>query len=123
MCLRFFLVTFLGGHGGFTVGPVYCSWDPQTSFFNKTSIKNGSHCIIYTFKNYFTIVFLVYSFQQNKRYLNGLLRNNVLVWSSVWAKTVCVISLDLWKRKKKILAYVGSGQGREAIQKMAMRER
>ena len=50
-------------------GSMHCSWDPQTYFFN----KNGSHGIIYTFKNYFATVFLVFNFQQNKWYPNGLL--------------------------------------------------
>ena len=34
------------------------------------NIKNGSHGIIYTFKNYFAIVFLVFSFNNNKFNLN-----------------------------------------------------
>ena len=38
------------------VGPVYCLKDLQISFFNETFIKNGSHSIIHTFKNYFAIV-------------------------------------------------------------------
>ena len=47
---------------GCLVGPVHCSWDPQTSFFfNKTFIKNGSHSTIHTFKNYFATVFSVFS--------------------------------------------------------------
>ena len=45
-----------------SVGPVHCSWDPQTSFFNKTFIKNESHDTIHTFKNYFTIIFSIFSF-------------------------------------------------------------
>ena len=58
-----------------------------------------------------------------------------MVWFSDWAKTVGVISLGLWKKRKNLklcripnhsttaLAYVGSGRGREAIQKMVTRER
>ena len=53
------------------VGPVYCSRDPQTSFFSNFFIKNGSHSTLNTFKNYFVSVFLVFSFQRNKLYLNG----------------------------------------------------
>ena len=49
------------------MGPVHYSQDPQTSFFSKIFIKNGSHGTIYTFKNYFVAVFSVFS---NKRYLN-----------------------------------------------------
>ena len=45
----------------FPVGLVHCSRDLQTSFFNKTFIKNGSYDIIHTFKNYFVIVFSVFS--------------------------------------------------------------
>ena len=33
----------------------------QTSFFNKTFIKNRSYSITHTFKNYFVIVFSVFS--------------------------------------------------------------
>ena len=43
---------------------------PINLFFNKTFIKNGSHCTIHSFKNYFATMFLVFSFQQNKRYPN-----------------------------------------------------
>ena len=35
------------------------------------NIKNGSHGTIHTFKNYFTTVFSVFSFNKNKLYLNG----------------------------------------------------
>ena len=44
---------------GFSSGLVHYSWDLQTSFFNKTFIKNGSHDTIHTFKNYFVTVFSV----------------------------------------------------------------
>ena len=44
-----------------SVGPVHYSRDPQTFFFNKTFIKNGSHGTIHTFKNYFVTVFSVFS--------------------------------------------------------------
>ena len=38
-------------------------WVPCTTniFFSNFSIKKGSHGTIYTFKNYFAIVFLVFS--------------------------------------------------------------
>ena len=57
-----------------SVGPVHCSQDPQTLLFSNFFIKNGSHGIIHTFKNYFVTVFSVFSFQfqQNKFYPNGL---------------------------------------------------
>ena len=59
----FFLSAFLTlcGCGGFSVGPVHCSWDPQISFFNITFIKNGSHGTIHTFKIYFATVFSIFS--------------------------------------------------------------
>ena len=69
--LRFFFFFFLEKR--VSMGPVYCSWDSQTSFFSKTFIKNWSHGTIHTFKNYFVTVFSVFSFQQNKRYPNTLL--------------------------------------------------
>ena len=40
---------------------VYCSWDSQTSFFNKFFIKYESHRTIHTFKNYFSTVLSVFS--------------------------------------------------------------
>ena len=44
-------------------GSVHCSRNPQTFFFRKTFIKNESYYIIHIFKNYFTIVFLVFNHQ------------------------------------------------------------
>ena len=41
---------------------MYCSWDLQLLYIKK-SIKNGSHDTIHTFKNYFAIMFSVFSFQ------------------------------------------------------------
>ena len=43
------------------VGPVYCLRNLQTLLFSNFFIKNGSHNTIYTFKNYFTIVFSVFN--------------------------------------------------------------
>ena len=43
------------------VDPMHCLRDPQTSFFSNFFIKNGSHGIIHTFKNYFAIIFSVFS--------------------------------------------------------------
>ena len=43
------------------VGLVHYSRDPQTHFFNKIFIKNKSHGTIHIFKNYFTIVFSIFS--------------------------------------------------------------
>ena len=42
--------------------------DPQITLFNNFFIKNGSHSTIYTFKNYFAIMFSVsvFSFSKNK---------------------------------------------------------
>ena len=45
----------------FLVGSVHCLRDTQIYFFNKIFIKNGSHNIIYTFKNYFATLFSVFS--------------------------------------------------------------
>ena len=44
--------------------------DPQISFFINFFIKNRSHGIIYTFKNYFATVIsaISFQFQQNKSY-------------------------------------------------------
>ena len=42
------------------VGLVHDLWDSQVLYSEK-NIKNGSHDIIHTFKNYFAIVFSVFS--------------------------------------------------------------
>ena len=58
--------------GMHTSGSYLLFTDPQTSLFSNFFIKNGSHDTIYTFKNYFTTVFSIFSFQfqQNKFYPN-----------------------------------------------------
>ena len=63
-CARDPLVLWTSTHWSkmaLSMGPMYCSRDPQTSFFTKPLIKNGSHSTIHTFKNYFAIVFSVFS--------------------------------------------------------------
>ena len=67
-CLAFSLLFFLFS---FLIQPHYMtkstvnsarmhrSWVPQISLFSHFFIKNGSHSIIHTFKNYFAIVFSV----------------------------------------------------------------
>ena len=55
------LTSKISGGQRFSVGPVYCSRDPQTSFFHQNFIKNGSHGTINIFKNYFVIIFSVFS--------------------------------------------------------------
>ena len=47
--------------------------NPQITLFSNFFFKNGSHNTIYTFKNYFAIVFSVsvFSFSKNKLNLNG----------------------------------------------------
>ena len=52
--------------------------DLQTSFFNKTFIKNGSHNTIHIFKNYFITVFSIVNkingIQTDRNHeMNGLL--------------------------------------------------
>ena len=55
---------------------VYCSQTPQTPLFINFFIKNGSYSTIHILKNYFAMVFSIFSFQfqQNKFYPN---RRNV----------------------------------------------
>ena len=59
---------------------MYCLRNPQPLYEKKK--KKGSHGTIYTLKNYFAIVFSVFSFQQNKLYPN---RPLVSIW--IWMKT------------------------------------
>ena len=52
----------------FSMGPVYCSWDPQVLYSaKKKNFKFGSYDTIHIFKNYFVTVFSIFS---NKRYPN-----------------------------------------------------
>ena len=69
------------------MGLIHYAQDPQTSFFTQTFIKNGSHDTIYTFKNYFTTVLLVFSFQQNKRYLNTPFYNSPYINAFIFQNT------------------------------------
>ena len=52
---------------------VHCSWISQILLFSHFFIKNGSHSIIHTFKNYFISVFSVsiFNFSKNKLNTNG----------------------------------------------------
>ena len=47
-----------------SVGPVYCSRDPQISLFSNFFIKNGFHGTSHLFKNGFATVFSVFSFSK-----------------------------------------------------------
>ena len=70
---RFLLFeTIITTHYSSTVHTLFthCSWNLQPLYSGK-KIKNGSHGTIYTFKNYFAIVFLVFNFSKNKLYSNG----------------------------------------------------
>ena len=74
--------------------------DPQTSVFSNFFIKNDSYGTIYTFKNYFTTVFLVFSFQfqQNKFYPNG----PIVITSKVLIGKVTMRSLTLARHLQSI---------------------
>ena len=87
--LFFWEVRFYGSNA-FPMGHVHCSQDPQTSFFSKNFIKNGSHDTIYIFKNYLVIVFSIFSFYQNKWYPNT---PKVFVWQRLFLPTYFTILL------------------------------
>ena len=63
--------------------------DPQILLFSNFFIKNGSHGTIYTFKNYFTTVFLVsvFSFSKNKLNPNGPIGDG----SSLVSSCICLL--------------------------------
>ena len=61
LTFHFFFFSLRSVFQCFLVGLVHYSQHLQTSFFNKTFIKNGFHGIIHTFKNYFFIMFLVFN--------------------------------------------------------------
>ena len=63
--------------------------DPQISLFSNFFIKNGPHCTIHTFKNYFTIIFFNFQFQFSvisKRTLNATHLKSHKSWtpSTLW---------------------------------------
>ena len=62
--------------------PMHCSRVPQITLFSNFFIKNGFHSTIYTFKNYFTTVFLVsvFNFSKNKLYPNGPITSFHFPW-------------------------------------------
>ena len=84
----FFLEERFCGFYAFLVGAVHCSQDPQTSFFSKIFIKNGFYSTIHIFKNYFTTVFSVLSFQfqQNKFYPNEHLIKREIEYTKLLTK-------------------------------------
>ena len=69
----------------FCVDPVHCS----SIDFSKINFKTGSHNIIHTFKNYFAIVFSVFSNKQfpNRPFLHLWVMNLLYV---EWVIGVCV---------------------------------
>ena len=76
------------------VGPVHCLRDLQTSLFSNFFIKNGSHSIIYTFKNYFITVFFSFQFSTlSKRTLRTLARPNASFFCFYF---VCLFSFFLF---------------------------
>ena len=73
--------------------------------FQPLFIKNESHGTIHTFKNDFTTVFSIFSFQQNKWYPNGflilkllfLVFPNVTVYGNM---AICLVSV--WNTKGEV---------------------
>ena len=61
---------------------------PTNIFFSKIFIKNRSHGTIHLFKNYFTIVFSVFS---NKRYPNS---PSVSAWMHISPLAFCVLAFQ-----------------------------
>ena len=85
---------------------------PQILLFNNFFIKNESYGTIHTFKNYFTTVFSVFSFQfqQNKLYLNirYISKNNLLfeefVIKSLWIRCSVILEEFIVGKKLGIVA-------------------
>ena len=63
MSLWFFFFFFLIFFFFFIAKDICSIYVSQTSFFSNFFIKNMSHDTIYTFKNYFATIFLVFNFQ------------------------------------------------------------
>ena len=63
-CVSFFFFFFELKYLTFSVNSARCALftDPQISLFSNFFIKNGSHGIIHTFKNYFATVFFSFQF-------------------------------------------------------------
>ena len=67
---------------------------PIVTLFRK-NIKNGSHGIIYTFKNYFTTVFSVFNFSNNKFNPNGSPSNIICIFFKIRvSKNICTCNVD-----------------------------
>ena len=93
--LLFFFLVAVMDFSSMNSAPVHCSRDLKNSLFSNFFIKNGSHGTIYTFKNYFAIVFSVFS--KNKLYPNGPSLSLSLWWCFFYKVTTwrdwCVFSL------------------------------
>ena len=73
---------------------------PASIFFRKNNFKTGSYGTIYTFKNYFVTVFLVFS---NKQYLNRPLINrmSLFLFPIVYLDSQLIKSTIVSSKKKK----------------------
>ena len=74
-------------------GFVYCLWNSQIFFLAKFCNKNGLYGTIYIFKNYFTIIFSIFS---NKWYLNRPLSSFTLVSVKKFVYFIIIIYLFLF---------------------------
>ena len=108
----FFFFFFFGkracGYYEFSVGPVHYLRDPKTSLFNNFFIKNGSHNIIYTFKNYFITIFSVFS-----NILEMIRVQMILLFVFIYEKTMYIVKHTLilknfclrWRKLIKIFFF------------------
>ena len=118
------LISGDNGYCSWTVAATFDYFNPQISFFSNFFIKNWSHGTVYTFKNYFAIVFsffnfskisyiqtdliYVWLFHREKSFLRliipqmGLLQKNVLPFISVKFLLPCP-SQKKSSKKKRIL--------------------
>ena len=88
VCVSFFFRSVFLWLLAFLLDLVHYSRDSQTSFINKTFIKNWSHGIVHIFKNYFATVFSVFNFQQNKQYPNTPIVSQEIVWQALcWSES------------------------------------
>ena len=79
----------------------YTVYGTHSHFIQKKNIKNRSHGTIHTFKNYFVIVFSVFSFSNNKLNSNGPITYLAINWFTFHSKKKKKIAFSSTHTQKK----------------------
>ena len=93
----FYFLFFFNGYCNITL--IYCTKDKMRCLYT----VHGSHNTIHTFKNYFVIVFSVFSFSKNKLYPNESLMYKIKECWQIFDFFVVkpnLINIHYWKKIK-----------------------